>query len=59
MVEIKHTSSSQEQQSEEDRRHSLLYSKSKVYIHPTAYAQDNIAGFVAIIRKVSNASDNG
>ncbi|KAG8933952.1 GTPase activating protein [Tulasnella sp. 419] len=31
--------------------HRLLYSKSKVYLHPTAFARDNIPGFVAIVKK--------
>ncbi|KDN45934.1 RabGAP/TBC [Tilletiaria anomala UBC 951] len=35
-----------------DRFH-LLYSKSKVYVHPTPYARDNIAGYVALLRKGS------
>lgn len=29
----------------------LLFSKSKVYIHPTSSAKDNIAGFVALIQQ--------
>ncbi|CAK7267362.1 GTPase activating protein [Sporothrix epigloea] len=29
----------------------LLYSKSKVYIHPTPSAKDNIAGFVALLQQ--------
>jgi TBC1 domain family member 15 len=29
----------------------LLYSKSKVYVHPTPYARDNIVGWVALLRK--------
>ncbi|KAJ5166334.1 GTPase-activating protein GYP7 [Penicillium canariense] len=29
----------------------LLYSKSKVYVHPTPSAKDNIAGFVALIQQ--------
>ncbi|KAK9454747.1 rab-GTPase-TBC domain-containing protein [Dipodascopsis uninucleata] len=28
----------------------LLFSKSKVYVHPTSSAKDNIAGFIALIR---------
>uniref|UniRef100_A0A060T1M3 GTPase-activating protein GYP7 n=1 Tax=Blastobotrys adeninivorans TaxID=409370 RepID=A0A060T1M3_BLAAD len=34
----------------------LLYSKSKVYIHPTSSAKDNIPGFLALVRP-KNASD--
>lgn len=55
MVEIKHSPDSPDsgpEQHEEDKKYSLLYSKSKVYVHPTAYARDNIPGFVAIVRKV-------
>ncbi|TKA50085.1 hypothetical protein B0A55_13263, partial [Friedmanniomyces simplex] len=29
----------------------LLYAKSKVYVHPTASARDNIPGWVAIIQQ--------
>ncbi|KZS99265.1 GTPase-activating protein gyp7 [Sistotremastrum niveocremeum HHB9708] len=29
----------------------LLYSKSKVYVNPTAYARDNIPGFVALVKQ--------
>ncbi len=29
----------------------LLYAKSKVYVHPTPYSRDNIAGYVAVLRK--------
>jgi TBC1 domain family member 15 len=57
MVEIKHTPNAQEQD-EQDRRYSLLYSKSKVYVQPTAYARDNVPGFVAIVRKVNPLSCN-
>lgn len=52
MVEITHTGGSDMEQEEEDKKYSLLYSKSKVYVHPTAYARDNVPGFVAIVRKV-------
>lgn len=34
-------------------RYVLVYSKSKVYVHPTAFSRDNIPGFVAIVKKVS------
>jgi hypothetical protein len=34
--------------SEEDQKYRLLYSKSKVYVNPTAYARDNIPGFVGL-----------
>ena len=61
MVEIKRTPSvSQEalvasgssEESSEDSKHRLIYSKSKVYVNPTAYARDNIPGFVALVKKV-------
>lgn len=29
----------------------LLYSKSKVYVHPTPYARDNVPGYVALLRR--------
>ncbi|KAL0946968.1 hypothetical protein HGRIS_013120 [Hohenbuehelia grisea] len=29
----------------------LVYTKSKVYVHPTAYARDNIPGFVALVKR--------
>lgn len=32
----------------------LLYTKSKVYVNPTAYARDNISGFVAIVKRVGH-----
>lgn len=53
MVEIEHAPQTGElnEQDEQDRRYSLLYSKSKVYVQPTAYARDNVPGFVAIVRK--------
>jgi len=33
-------------------KHRLVYSKSKVYVNPTAYARDNIPGFVALVKQV-------
>jgi len=38
--------------SEEDQKYRLLYSKSKVYVNPTAYARDNIPGFVVLVKQV-------
>lgn len=38
---------------EEDEIYRLLYSKSKVYVNPTAYAKDNIPGFLALVKKVA------
>ncbi|KAH0534021.1 hypothetical protein FGG08_007376 [Glutinoglossum americanum] len=40
----------------------LLFSKSKVYVHPTPSAKDNIPGFVALVQQKpppSSASDTG
>ncbi|TBU65772.1 RabGAP/TBC [Dichomitus squalens] len=62
MVEIKHTNpiSSQEAglaasasstELSDDTKYRLIYSKSKVYVNPTAYARDNIPGFIALVRK--------
>ena len=34
------------------RKYRLLYTKSKVYVNPTAYSRDNIPGFVAIVKRV-------
>lgn len=36
----------------EEGRYRLVYSKSKVYVNPTAYARDNIPGFVALVKRV-------
>ncbi|KAF5330796.1 hypothetical protein D9619_005538 [Psilocybe cf. subviscida] len=53
MVEIKRTDgpSRPVKQDAEDEKYRLLYSKSKVYVNPTAYARDNIPGFVALVKK--------
>ncbi|KAG9019564.1 GTPase activating protein [Tulasnella sp. 427] len=39
------------EQAELAARYVLVYSKSKVYVHPTAFSRDNIPGFVAIVKK--------
>lgn len=57
MVEIKraaedHTGNSLTESDIEDEKYRLLYSKSKVYIHPTAYSRDNIPGFVTLVKRV-------
>ena len=59
MVEIKHSASQDalvtsgtSDASSEDSKCRLIYSKSKVYVNPTAYARDNIPGFVALVKKV-------
>ncbi|KAG1754564.1 rab-GTPase-TBC domain-containing protein [Suillus lakei] len=55
MVEIQRTQSessgSLSPSSEEESKYRLLYSKSKVYVNPTAYARDNIPGFVALVKR--------
>ena|ERR1700730_12326270 len=33
-------------------KYRLVYTKSKVYVNPTAYARDNIPGFVALVKHV-------
>lgn len=37
---------------ENNEKYRLLYSKSKVYVHPTAHARDNIPGFVTLVKRV-------
>jgi hypothetical protein len=58
MVEIHRTQSessgSLSPSTEEESKYRLLYSKSKVYVNPTAYARDNIPGFVALVKRVSS-----
>lgn len=53
MVEIKRPSlvSSLSASMAEDTHYRLIYSKSRVYVHPTAYARDNIPGFVALVKR--------
>ena len=51
MVEIKRLESISPRTLEEDK-YRLVYSKSKVYVNPTAYARDNIPGFVALVKRV-------
>ncbi|TCD68897.1 GTPase activating protein [Steccherinum ochraceum] len=36
---------------EDEGKLRLIYSKSKVYVNPTAYARDNIPGFVALVKR--------
>lgn len=56
MVEIKREdiagSSRPRDHTDEDDKYRLVYSKSKVYVNPTAYAKDNIPGFVALVKRV-------
>ncbi|CAE6491467.1 unnamed protein product [Rhizoctonia solani] len=53
MVSIKPPSPPADTEAERDEqaRYMLIYSKSKVYVHPTAYARDNIPGFVSIVKR--------
>ncbi|KAJ7156059.1 rab-GTPase-TBC domain-containing protein [Mycena crocata] len=55
MVEIKRTAtddlSSMANLNLEDTKFRLVYTKSKVYVNPTAYARDNIPGFVALVKR--------
>lgn len=51
MVEIK-PAQDEVDHHEDGSRYRLLYSKSKVYVNPTAYARDNIPGFVALVKRV-------
>ena len=54
-------SGSPEEPSLDESKCRLIYSKSKVYVNPTAYARDNIPGFVALVKKVrpSSLSEDG
>ncbi|KZO95167.1 RabGAP/TBC [Calocera viscosa TUFC12733] len=35
----------------EDKKFRLLYARSKVYVYPTAYARDNVPGWVALVKQ--------
>ncbi|KMU91916.1 GTPase-activating protein GYP7 [Coccidioides immitis H538.4] len=37
----------------------LLFSKSKVYVHPTPSSKDNIPGFIALIQQKPSPTDDG
>jgi len=53
MVEISRSLGlSESTESFADCPHILLYSRSKVYIHPTAYSRDNIPGWLALVKRV-------
>jgi hypothetical protein len=55
MVEIKRTDDLHSPMADlnlEDTKYRLVYTKSKVYVNPTAYARDNIPGFVALVKRV-------
>lgn len=61
MVEIKNTEEGRspsplEDISDEGVKYRLLYSKSKVYVQPTAYAKDNIPGFAVLVKRVDTLS---
>ena len=60
MVEIKHepgsSSGVQSPHTPDESKHRLVYSKSKVYVNPTAYARDNIPGFVTLVKRVCASS---
>ncbi|OCH94950.1 RabGAP/TBC [Obba rivulosa] len=54
MVEIKRDSPPESRtvaEASEEDKFRLIYSKSKVYVNPTAYARDNIPGFVALVKR--------
>ncbi|KAF8212330.1 rab-GTPase-TBC domain-containing protein [Mycena galopus ATCC 62051] len=54
MVEIKRTDDLQSPMADlnlEDTKYRLVYTRSKVYVNPTAYARDNIPGFVALVKR--------
>ena len=55
MVEIKRDEealSRSDTSEDSSEKYLLLYSKSKVYIYPTAYSRDNIPGFVTLVKRV-------
>ncbi len=53
MVEIKQeTADAPPPHGENGAKYRLIYAKSKVYVNPTAYARDNISGFVTIVKRV-------
>lgn len=45
--------------SNSERGVKLLYSKSKVYVHPTPSAKDNISGFIALVEQKSAPLSSG
>jgi len=44
-------------QSKSGRGVKLLYAKSKVYVHPTPSAKDNVAGYIALLQQKPAAAD--
>ena len=63
MVEIKRQTaedlSTDHHEDSDGSKYRLLYTKSKVYVNPTAYARDNIPGFVAIVKRVRRLPQSG
>ncbi|KZP20758.1 RabGAP/TBC [Athelia psychrophila] len=57
MVEIRNATTSPEIERQqgspgsEENKYRLVYSKSKVYVNPTAYARDNIPGFLVLVKR--------
>ncbi|KAF9792136.1 GTPase-activating protein gyp7 [Thelephora terrestris] len=55
MVEIKRQTkedlATSHHEDTDGNKYRLLYTKSKVYVNPTAYSRDNIPGFVAIVKR--------
>lgn len=51
-----HSGASNSKSTYSSRKVQLLFSKSKVYVHPSSSAKDNIAGFLALVRP-KNATD--
>lgn len=60
MVEIKHEQAQVHNDGDDDQlsasvveesKYRLLYSKSKVYVYPTAHPKDHIPGFVALVKR--------
>ncbi|KAJ3794460.1 rab-GTPase-TBC domain-containing protein [Lentinula aff. detonsa] len=53
MVEIKRPELLQPStvKGDEDSKYRLIYTKSKVYVNPTAYARDNIPGFISLVKR--------
>jgi hypothetical protein len=45
--------------SKSDKGVKLLYAKSKVYVHPSASAKDNVAGYIAVVEQKPAAGDSG
>lgn len=46
-------------QSKSNKGVKLLYAKSKVYVHPSASAKDNVAGYIALVEQKPVVGDGG